>query len=81
MAQTKQREPAQSHHSYSRMMMKEEQVVTYRVSQHGPKPSPWQGGVDATPEVFCNASQTVRQMMLTFCIAYRASFVQLLEKN
>ena len=40
------------------------------------------GGVDAPPpEVFCDARRTMRQIVLKACIAYRASFAQLLVKS
>ena len=39
-------------------------------------------GVDATPlRFFCDAPQTMRRIVLKLCIAYGASFAQLLEKN
>ena len=43
-----------------------------------PRPS---RGVDAPPEFFCDAPRTMRRIVLKFCIAYKASFAQLLVKK
>ena len=40
------------------------------------------GGIDATPhELFWNDCRTAGRIVLKFCIAYGASFAQLLEGN
>ena len=43
---------------------------------------PGRGGVDATPLRFsCYGRRTMRRIVLKFCIAYRATFAQLLVKS
>ena len=39
------------------------------------------GGSMRPPEIFCDASRTMRRIVLKFCIAYGESFAQLLVKT